>query len=178
MRTVESSNNGRMVRRLTAVPVVFAVVLGLSSLAQAQNDNASAMGMQGAHSDEHQAHAIQGSWNFNIDVLGQGATFHSLISFMSDNVVITSASLPGPSFTPYYGSWRQTGKNRFRAAFYAFLPDASGVGTALSKVSLDVNLTGRNDLAGTAVGLTCDLQGENCVQNVDFQFKGRRIPSE
>ena len=73
--------------------------------------------------------AVEGSWIFDIDIPGQGTTFYSLISFTAGNVVITSASLPKPAFTPFYGSWRQTGANRFGAAFYAFLPDdASGAG--------------------------------------------------
>ena len=121
---------------------------------------------------------IEGSWIFNIDVLGQGTTFHSLISFSAGGVVITSASLPGPANTPFYGSWRQTGTNRFHAVFYAFLPDASGVGVALNKVSLNMQLTSRNALTGTAVGANCDLQAENCVQTAEFQNTGKRILPE
>jgi hypothetical protein len=90
---------------------------------------------------------------------------------------MTSASLPGPG--PSYGSWKQTEPDRFNAAFYAFIRDAAGKGVALSKISLQLHLTSRNELAGTAVAYTCDLQGENCVIDpVDLQFTGKRIVPE
>ena len=105
-------------------------------------------------------------------MIGQG-TFNSLISFTAGGVVITSASLPAPG--TLYGSWKQREPNRFNAAFYGFISDSAGKGVALTKVSLQLHLTSRNELAGTAVGYTCDLQGENCVNPVDFQFTGKRI---
>ena len=181
MPMLESSRR-RTVRRLMIVPIILNLVTGLSSMAQAQDGaQGASAGMQDARLGENPPRLgspIEGSWIFDIDILGQGATFHSLISFAAGGVVITSASLPGPASSPFYGSWRQTGTNRFQAAFYAFLPDTSGVGVALSKVSLSPRPTNRNVLTGTAVGANCDLQGENCVQTVEFQFTGKRILPE
>jgi hypothetical protein len=182
MPMVESSRKGRTVRHLLIAPVIVTLVTGLSSMAQAQDEaQGASAGMQDSRLGENRPHLgshLEGSWIFDIDVLGQGTTFHSLISFTAGGVVITSASLPGPANTPFYGSWREAGSNRFHAAFYAFLPDASGVGVALSKVSLNLQLTSRNTLTGTAVGANCDLQGENCVQTVEFQNTGKRILPE
>lgn len=182
MPMVESSRKRGTLRRLMLTPIILTLVTGVSSMAQAQDEGQEfSGGMQDSRLGENRFHLgspIEGSWIFDIDVPGQGVTFHSLISFAAGGVVITSASLPGPSNSPYYGSWRQTGANRFRAAFYAFLPDGTGVGVALSKVSLNVQLTSRNTLTGTAVGANCDLQGENCVQAVEFQNTGKRILPE
>jgi hypothetical protein len=150
------------------------------AFAQDEGQGAAA-NMQGGEIGEYQHHlgySIEGSWIFDIDVLGQGTPFHSLISFAAGRVVITSASLPGPASSPFYGSWRPTETNRVQAAFFAFVPDATGVGVALSKVSLNLKVTSRNALTGTAVGANCDLQGESCVQTGEFQFTGKRITPE
>ena len=151
-------------------------------MAQAQDGaQGDSTGMQASRLPESQPRLgspIEGSWIFDLDVLGQGAKFHTLISFTAGGVVITSASLPGPASSPFYGNWRQAGANRVHAAFYAFLPDATGVGAALSRVSLSLQLTNRNTLTGTAVGASCDLKGENCVQAAEFQFTGKRITAE
>jgi hypothetical protein len=130
--------------------------------------------MEGApFADHHRglASSIEGSWIFAIDIIGQG-TFNSLISFTAGGVVITSPSLPG--FGTLYGSWKQREPNRFNAAFYGFISD----GMALTKASLQLHLTSRNELAGTAMTSTCDLQGENCINAGDLQFTGKRIVPE
>src|SRR5450755_178376 len=162
------------IRGLVMAPALFALVAGISPMAQAQDEqsrlSAPTEGSRLADNQRGLASPIEGSWIFTIDVIGQG-TFNSLISFTAGGVVITSASLPGPG--PFYGSWKQSEPNRFNAAFYAFIADAAGKGVVLSKVSLRSHLTGRNELAGTAVGYTCDLQGENCVSGPDFQFTGK-----
>jgi hypothetical protein len=167
------------IRGLVMAPALFALVAGISPMAQAQDEQSGLSApMEGSWLAENHrglASPIEGSWIFTIDVIGQG-TFDSLISFTAGGVVITSASLPGPG--PFYGSWKQRESNRFNAAFYGFLPDSAGRGVALSKVSLQLHLTGRNELAGTAVGYTCDLQAENCINPVDFQFTGKRIVPE
>ena len=182
MIITENSSKGSKIRRLMIASTILILATGFSSMAQAQDEaQGSSAGRQDSRVGENRPRLgspLEGSWIFDIDVLGQGAPFHSLISFTAGGVVITSASLPGPANTPYYGSWREAGSNRFQAAFYAFLPDASGVGMALSKVSLNLQLTSRNTLTGTAVGANCDLQGENCVQTVEFQNTGKRILPE
>jgi hypothetical protein len=63
----------------------------------------------------------------------------------------------------------------FYAVFYAFVPYANGVGVATRRVSLELQLTSRNDLVGKAVASDCDLQGENCVPAVEFENTGKRI---
>lgn len=182
MAIADNSSKGHQVSRLMIASAILTLTTAFTSLADDQTEaQGSSAGMQEfrlGENDHHLGSPIEGSWIFDIDVLSQGTTFHSLISFTAGSVVITSASLPKPAFSPYYGSWRQTGANRFGAAFYAFLPDATGIGAALSKVSLTMELTGRDALTGTAVGASCDLQGDNCVQDVAFQFTGKRILPE
>jgi hypothetical protein len=168
------------IRGLVMAPALFALVAGISPMAQAQDEQSGLSApMEGSRLGENRhglASPIEGSWLFTIEVIGQSGTFNSLISFTAGGVVITSASLPGPG--PFYGSWKQREPNRFNAAFYGFLPDSAGKGVALSKVSLQLHLTSRNELAGTAVGYTCDLQAENCIKTVDFQFTGKRLVPE
>ena len=167
------------IRGLVMAPALFALVAGISPMAQAQDEqsglSAPTEGSRLADNQRGLASPIEGSWIFAIDVIGQG-TFNSLISFTAGGVVVTTASLPPAS--PFYGSWKQRESNRFNAAFYAFISDSAGRGVALSKLSLQLHLTSRNELAGTAVAYTCDLQAENCVNGVDFQFTGKRLVPE
>jgi hypothetical protein len=120
---------------------------------------------------------LVGTWIFSIGLLGAGVSFNSLISFTPGGVLLTSGSIPGPS-SPSYGSWRRTGRDDFTGVFYAFYQDATGKPTGTGKVTLRFHMTSRDELAGTAVGLMCDLQGENCVQDVEFQYTGKRILPE
>jgi hypothetical protein len=165
------------IRGLVMAPALFALVVGISPMAQAQDEQSGlaepSEGSRLADTQHGLASPIEGSWIFAIDVIGQGITFHSLISFAAGGVVVTNASLPSATF---YGSWKQREPNCFNATFYNFTPDAAGIGVAMSKVSLRLHLTSRNELAGTAVGYTsCDLQGENCLNPQDLQFTGKRI---
>jgi hypothetical protein len=164
------------IRGLAMAPALFALVAGISPMAQAQDEqpglSAPTAESRSAENRHSLASPIEGSWIFTIDVIAQGLTFHSLISFAAGGVVVASASLPS---SPFYGSWKQRARNRFNATFYNFTPDAAGIGVAMSKVSLRLHLTSWNELAGTAVGYTCDLQGENCVNPQDLQFTGKRI---
>lgn len=172
MATVKTSNKGRIISRLILASAMFTLGAGLTPMADAQGVTTSMqeMGANQHHSDD----SLQGTWLFDINVSGL-PTFHSLISFTSGGVVVTTASLPGPAVSPFYGSWRDAGRNRFQATFYSFLPDAAGIGVALSKVSLKLQLTSRDTLTGTGVGANCDLQAENCIPNVDHKFTGKRI---
>src|ERR1700752_3145511 len=107
------------IRGLVMAPALFAFVAGISSMAQAQDEQSGLSApMKGAGLADTQrglASPIEGSWVFTIDVIGQG-TFNSLISFAAGGVVVTTASLPPAS--PFYGSWKQRESNRFNAAFY------------------------------------------------------------
>jgi hypothetical protein len=158
--------------RLVGAVSVLALILS------ATNSPLSAQSGSHEPNNEGKCAPIEGSWIFTIDVIAQGFTFNSLISFTAGGVVLTSASLPPPATA--YGSWERRESNRVNAVFYAFLldPTAKGVAMTMNKVNLLLHLTGRNELAGTAVGSTCDLQGENCVNPVDFQFTGKRIVPE
>jgi hypothetical protein len=181
MAIVGNSSKRRMATRLMMAPVVLTLLTGLSSVANAQSENSPfSARIEEPRADENNPRLgspIEGSWMFNINVPGPGITFHSLISFTAGGVVITSASLPGPS-SPFYGSWTHVGPNSFQAVFYAFVPDATGVGVATRKVSLRLQLTSLNDLVGKAVASDCDLQGENCVPAVEFENTGKRIIPE
>ncbi|MEO6803105.1 MAG: hypothetical protein ABI197_07675 [Granulicella sp.] len=170
-----------MVTRLMMAPVVLTLLTGLSSMAHAQSENSTfSARTEEPRADENNhrlGSPIEGSWIFNVNAPGPGITFHSVISFTAGGVVISSASLPGPS-SPFYGSWTHVGPNSFQAVFYAFVPDAAGVGVATRKLSLKLQLTRRNDLVGKAVASECDLQGENCVPVVEFENTGKRIIPE
>src|SRR5690242_6250852 len=86
-------------RGLVMAPALFALVAGISPIAQAQHEQPGLSApIEGARLTDTQrglASPIEGSWSFTIDVIGQG-TFYSLISFTAGGVVITSSSLPGP----------------------------------------------------------------------------------
>jgi hypothetical protein len=167
------------IRGLVMAPALFALVAGISPMAQAQDEqsglSASTEGSPVADNRHGLASPIEGSWLFAIDIIGQGITFNSLISFTAGGVVVTSPSLPPPQ--TLYGSWKQSEPNRFNATFYGFILDPAGT-VAMNKANLLLHLTGRNELAGTAVGYTCDLQAENCVKQGDIQFTGKRIVPE
>ena len=118
--------------------------------------------------------SIEGSWIFNIDVLlaqQPVATFNSLISFGGGGIVVTTPSAP-PMGT-FYGAWKCKKSDSCEAVF-----DAFGANSSLQRLSLRLHLTGLNTLAGTGEGASCDLQGENCVdQPGGFRFTGKRITS-
>jgi len=167
------------IRGLVMAPAVFSLIAGISPMAEAQEEQSGSALTEGsrlAHNHRGLASPIEGSWIFAIDTNGQG-TFNSLISFTAGGVIVTSSSVPG--FGTLYGSWKQREPNRFNGAFYGFISDAAGKGVVLTKIDLQLHLTSRNELAGTAVGSTCDLLGENCVVSPGvLQFTGKRIVPE
>jgi hypothetical protein len=118
--------------------------------------------------------SIEGSWIFNIDLLLNQqpiATFNSLISFGGGGIVVTTPS--APPMATFYGAWKCKKSDSCEAVF-----DAFGANSSLQRLSLRLHLTGLNTLAGTGEGASCDLQGENCVdQPGGFQFTGKRILS-
>ena len=122
--------------------------------------------------------SIEGSWIFNIEVsLDQQpiATFNSLISFGGGGIVVTTPS--APPMSTFYGAWKCNKSDSCNAVFYSFASDSTG-NVALQRLSLRLHLTGRNSLAGTGEGSSCNLQGENCVdQPGGFRFTGKRITS-
>ena len=73
-------------------PALFALVAGISPMAQAQDDQsglpAPTQRARLADTQRGLASPIEGSWTFAIDIIGQG-TFNSLISFTAGGVVIT-----------------------------------------------------------------------------------------
>lgn len=121
--------------------------------------------------------SIEGSWIFNIDVLVDQqpvATFNSLISFGGGGIVVTTPS--APPMSTFYGAWKCKKSDGCESIFYAFASDSNGNVVALQRLSLRLHLTGPSNLAGTGEGASCDLQGENCVdQPGGFQFTGKRI---
>jgi hypothetical protein len=118
--------------------------------------------------------SIEGSWIFNIEVLLDQqpvATFNSLISFGGGGIVVTTPS--NPPMATFYGAWKCKKSDSCEAVF-----DAFGANSSLQRLNLRLHLTGLNTLAGTGEGASCDLQGENCVdQQGGFQFTGKRILS-
>lgn len=180
MTMVKRSGSNAWRRPVLILPIVAALMAGTSSMVRAQDQGSkSSTDFDEAKSGDSQYRlvaAIEGSWIYQIDNLSQGNTFNSLISFTAGGVVVTSASLPNSS--PFYGSWRQAGRNSFNAAFYTFIPDVITKGVATAKLTLRLRLTSRNELTGTGVGYTCDVQGENCTPGDSFQFTGKRLRPE
>jgi hypothetical protein len=82
-----------------------------------------------------------------------------------------------PPMGTFYGAWKCKKSDSCNAVFYAFASDSTG-NVALQRLSLRLHLTGPNSLAGTGEGSSCNLQGENCVdQPGGFRFTGKRITS-
>jgi hypothetical protein len=75
---------GRL-RGLVMAPALFALVAGISPMAQAQDEqsglSAPTEGSWLAENRRGLASPIEGSWIFTIDVIGQGVVGNSLISF-------------------------------------------------------------------------------------------------
>lgn len=173
---IKESGNRR--HKWLATPLMLILMAGIGSIALAQDERsgspASTDGVPSSAVNHQLASPIAGTWIFNIDDLSLGFQFNSLISFAEGGVVITSASLPTQA--PFYGSWQATGPNIYKASFYTFVADANGVAVGTSSVRLTLKLAGHNALAGTGVGFSCDLLGENCTQGDNFQFTGKRLP--
>jgi hypothetical protein len=129
-----------------------------------------------ANADRVGNSSIEGSWIFDIDVLLNQqpiATFNSLISFGGGGIVVTTPSAP-PMGT-FYGAWKCKNSDSCNSVFYAFATDSTG-NVSLQRLSLRLHLTGRNSLAGTGEGSSCNLQAANCVdQPGGFRFTGKRV---
>ncbi len=171
-----TNSKGHRVRRLLVTPMIFTLIAGIGSVAHAQNKRWEApAGIEADTLGDNQPRLIspiEGTWIFNNDNL-KGTMLNSLLSFAADGVLVTSASLPTPS--PFFGSWRQTGPSSFNAVFYTFVPDATAKRVVTSKVTISLQLTGRDALTSTGAGYTCDAQGENCKYRESFQSTGKRI---
>jgi len=107
---------------------------------------------QSHEANDHQSKlaSVEGSWIFTIDGIVQPVRFNSLIAFTAGGVVVTSASIGPP--TPYYGIWKQKDSHRVNAVFYSFALDPTGK-PGMGKLNLLLQLTSRNELAGTGVDL-------------------------
>jgi hypothetical protein len=166
-----------LIQKLTAMRKVVRLASTVSTLAlmlSATNFVVRAQsGSYESNDKESKSASIEGSWIFTIDGTGAPIHFNSLISFTAGGVVVTSASTGGP--IPFYGAWKQKDSNRFHAVFYTFVFDSTGNTVGTGKLNLHLHLTSRNELEGTAVGSACDLQGENCVDQAEFQNTGKRI---
>jgi len=155
----------------------IAAASALALLLLTATTSASAQSRSSEANDAGNSASIEGSWIFKIDVsLAQKpiGAFDSLISFAAGGIVVTTPSVPPLSI--YYGGWKQTTADSFNTVLYNFAPDSNGNGVVLLRLNLRLHLTGRNDLAGTGGRSTCDLRGENCVDDpVVFQFTGKHV---
>jgi hypothetical protein len=129
------------------------------------------------------ASPIEGSWILTIDRINQGTTFTALMSFTAGGVAMATGSidrLPPPPISPLYGSWKRTGRDRFDSTIYFFAFDPLGNAVAMIKTNIVFHLKSRNELVGSGVGFSCDLEGENCVSvpAVSIQLAGKRIVPE
>jgi len=153
---------------------VFQLVFAASLLALVLSAAIVPANAQSSANDDHfgRSASIEGSWIFDIDVLADQqpvAHFNSLISFGGGGIVVTTPSAP-PMGT-FYGAWKCKRSGSCEAVFYAFASSSRMV-----RLSLRLHLTGPNNLAGTGEGASCDLLGENCVdQPGGFRFTGKRI---
>src|SRR5689334_25167186 len=118
MAILKSSRKRHTVRRLMIAPGMLALVTGLGSMANAQNERAGAR-FEEARVDENQAPLvapIEGTWILTIDRVSQGFSFSALQSFTAGGVTLatgTADRTAPPPISPLYGSWRRTGHNRY-----------------------------------------------------------------
>jgi hypothetical protein len=121
---------------------------------------------------------IEGSWIFSIDRINQGTTFTAVASFTAGGVFLATGSNDRiDPVSPLYGTWKHTGPNRYDSTTYFFAFDPAGNAVAMIKANQVFHFKSRNELVGSGVGFSCDLQGENCVSvpAVALQLKARRI---
>jgi hypothetical protein len=136
-----------------------------------------------AESESQENHArlsspIEGSWIFSVDRINQGTTFTAVASFTAGGVFLATGSLDRINpVSPLYGSWKHTGPNRYDSTTYFFAFNPAGDAVAMIKANQVFHFKARNELVGSGVTFSCDLQGENCVSVPagSIHVKGRRV---
>ena len=164
---------GRFLRIVFAASLLALVLLAAIGPASAQSSTYA----DNTYADHFgNSASLEGTWVFSIDILdGQQTvgTFNSLISFAGGGVVVTTPSIPPTSV--FYGAWKCKRWDSCTAVFYTFVTDSSGK-VGLQKASIRIHLAGPNNLVSIGDGATCDLQGENCVDQPGvFKSTGKRL---
>lgn len=184
MEMVKTSTNRHTVRRLIIAPAILALVTGLSSMAQAQNERLGSR-FEEARVDENQARLaapIEGTWILTIDRVSQGVGFSALQSFTAGGVTLATGTVdrtPPPPISPLYGSWRRTGHNSYVAVICFFVFDPAGNAVAMIKTPETFQVVDKDNLTGSGTALACDIHGDNCVDiNSPITITGKRLIAE
>lgn len=122
---------------------------------------------------------IKGTWILNINRVTQGFNFSALMSFTAGGVALatgTTDRTPPPAISPIYGSWKRVGQNSFVATVAFFVFDPAGNALAMIKTNETFQVVDKNKLTGTGTALSCDVNGDNCVDaNLPITITGKRL---
>jgi hypothetical protein len=167
-------NNGktmaRMLRGLAIASTMFALVVGMSSTAKAEDGQS-----------RISAPRIEGSWIFEVEAIDNSYHFTAVASFTDGGVFLATGSgdrvIP---VSPLYGSWKCRRANRFNATANFFAFDPSGKPIGMNHVVQAFELKDNNELHGRGEFWNCDVQGENCqrLPQLDFRVTAKRIIPE
>jgi hypothetical protein len=134
---------------------------------------------ESSESREGAGRSIEGSWLLTVTIPVANLSFTAITTFAAGGVSSsTGASDRLAQISPLYGTWKQTGVNRFNRTVYFFQFDPLGVPIRMLKNKEVYHLKRRNEFEGDGRQYACDLSGENCVdQNTPFNMTGRFIPA-
>jgi hypothetical protein len=179
--------NGNMKRKLGVLLIASAVALGVSgTIATARADQVRDQAREDQERGEHEGSRlsapIEGTWIMTIHRVNQGITFSSLQSFTAGGVTVATGTVdrtPPPPISPLYGSWKRTGHNRYVFTICFFFFDEAGNALGMLKTPASFRMEDDNHLTGSGTGLSCDINGDNCVDiNSSIAFTGKRLMAE
>ena len=176
--------NGNIKRKVGVLLIASATLaLGVSGMSStAGEDQAREDQEKGEHGGSRLSAPIEGTWILTIHRVNQGITFSALQSFTAGGVTLATGTVdrtPPPPISPLYGSWKRTGHNRYAATICFFFFDDAGNALGMFKTPSSFRLEDDNHLTGSGTGLTCDVNGDNCVDiNSLITFTGKRLMAE
>lgn len=123
--------------------------------------------------------SIEGSWLVTVNIPAAKLSFTAVTTFAAGGVSTSTGALDRlAQNSPLFGTWKQTGVNRFDRTVYFFQFDPLGVPLRMLKNKEVYHLKPRNQFEGEGRQYVCDLNGEYCVdQNTPFNFTGRFVPA-
>jgi hypothetical protein len=177
--------NGNIKRKLGVLLIASAAVaLGVSGMsATATADQVREDQARGEHERSRLSAPIEGTWILTIHRVNQGITFSALQSFTAGGVTLATGTVdrtPPPAISPLYGSWKRTGHNRYVSTICFFFFDEAGNALGMLKTPASYRMEDDNRLTGSGTALTCDINGDNCIDDVNssITFTGKRLMAE
>jgi hypothetical protein len=159
--------------KLGVAPALIALsISGMSSIAKAQDDQRSGV-----------VAPIEGTWIFTIYRVNQGITFSAFQSFTAGGVTLATGTLdrtPPPPISPLYGSWKQTGYNKYAAVICFFIFDDAGNALGMIKNPETFEIVDGDKLKGSGTSFSCDINGDNCsaVTGMNITITGSRLNAQ